>query len=46
MAIDQNTSTFERTRNVSNDTSTTMYVYPLDSPGIILVPTQFDGEGY
>ncbi|KAH0650137.1 hypothetical protein KY284_030049 [Solanum tuberosum] len=46
MAIDENTSSSEGTSIVGNDTSSALHVHPLNSPGMMLVPTQFDGAGY
>ena len=32
--------------SVNGDAHSTLYIHPLDSPGMVLVPTQFDGTGY
>jgi len=32
--------------NAGIDTSSPLYVHPSDSPGMLLVPVQFDGTGY
>lgn len=46
MDVDDNASTSERMNISGNDTSSALYVHPSDNPGMILVPTQFDGAGY
>ncbi|WMV59667.1 hypothetical protein MTR67_053052 [Solanum verrucosum] len=46
MVVDDNTSTSEATNMTGNDTSSALYVHPSDSPGMMLVPAQFDGAGY
>ncbi|KAH0746502.1 hypothetical protein KY290_008210 [Solanum tuberosum] len=46
MAVDDNTSTSEATNTTGNDTSSALYVHHSDSPGMMLVPAQFDGTGY
>ncbi|KAH0650934.1 hypothetical protein KY284_030846 [Solanum tuberosum] len=46
MAVDDNVSTSEGTNTSGNDTSSALYVHPSDSPGMMLVPAQFDGTGY
>ncbi|KAH0671524.1 hypothetical protein KY290_026317 [Solanum tuberosum] len=46
MAINDTTSTSEATNTTGNDTSSALYVHPSDSPGMMLVPAQFDGAEY
>ncbi|KAH0697064.1 hypothetical protein KY290_014494 [Solanum tuberosum] len=46
MPVDDNVSTSEGTNTSGNDTSSALYVHPSDSPGMMLVPAQFDGTGY
>ncbi|KAH0765474.1 hypothetical protein KY285_001345 [Solanum tuberosum] len=46
MAIDENRSASKGTSIVGNNTSSALYVHPLNSLGMMMVPTQFDGAGY
>ena len=32
--------------SVNSDAHNTLYIHPSDSPGMVLVPTQFDGTRY
>ena len=46
MAIEDNTSTSERSNTSGSDTNSALYVHPSDNPGMMLVPVQFDGTGH
>ncbi|XP_049410341.1 uncharacterized protein LOC125873447 [Solanum stenotomum] len=47
MAVGENSSTSEGASNaIGNDPNNALYVHPSDSPGMMLVPAQFDGAGY
>lgn len=47
MAVGENSSAFEGASNATgNDTNNALYVHPSDSPGMMLVPAQFDGTSY
>ncbi|KAH0659160.1 hypothetical protein KY289_027908 [Solanum tuberosum] len=47
MAVGENSSASEGASNATgNDPNNALYVHPSDSPGMMLVPAQFDGAGY
>lgn len=46
MDVGESLSTSDGSTIVSTDSSSALYVHPSDSPGMTLVPAQFDGAGY